>query len=285
MSEVQPAVPGSLKRTLTLWDLVFYGIVLVQPVAPMGIFGVVSKEARGPRRHHDPDRHVRHAAHGDQLRAHGARLPERGLGLHLRGPGAAPGLGYVTGWSMVMDYVLNPIICTIWCSKAAMNFLPEVPYAVWAVIFAALFTALNLRGVKASARTNESARGGDVRRRRAVPAAPRSATCWTPPLDGRRPHAPVLRSGDVLLAGRAHRRLDRGADLHRLRRHLDAVRGGREPAPQHPARDGAHLPRAASWRPSRSTPRSSCGAPGTASPTWTRPSSTWRARPAAPCCS
>src|SRR5437899_4786858 len=65
------------------------------------------------------------------------------------------GLGYVTGWSMVMDYVLNPIICTIWCSKAAMNVLPDVPYPVWVTFFASLFTALNLRGVKASARTNE----------------------------------------------------------------------------------------------------------------------------------
>jgi amino acid transporter len=37
----------ALRRTLTVWDLVFYGIVLAQPVAPMGIFGVVSQEARG----------------------------------------------------------------------------------------------------------------------------------------------------------------------------------------------------------------------------------------------
>jgi amino acid transporter len=56
---------------------------------------------------------------------------------------------------MVMDYVLNPIICTILCSKLAMNYLPEVPYLVWVLTFAAIFTTLNLRGIKASARTNE----------------------------------------------------------------------------------------------------------------------------------
>jgi putrescine importer len=33
-----------LRRTLPLWDLVFYGIVIIQPVAPMGIHGVVSQE-------------------------------------------------------------------------------------------------------------------------------------------------------------------------------------------------------------------------------------------------
>ena len=30
-----------------------------------------------------------------------------------------PALGYLTGWSMLLDYVLNPLICTIWCAKAA----------------------------------------------------------------------------------------------------------------------------------------------------------------------
>ena len=27
-----------------------------------------------------------------------------------------------------MDYILNPLICTILCSKFAMNFFPEIPY-------------------------------------------------------------------------------------------------------------------------------------------------------------
>jgi hypothetical protein len=38
---------ATLRRTLTLWDLVIYGIILIQPTAPMPVFGVVSQEARG----------------------------------------------------------------------------------------------------------------------------------------------------------------------------------------------------------------------------------------------
>ena len=34
----------------------------------------------------------------------------------------APIFGYITGWCLVMDYVVNPIICTIWCSHAAHEF-------------------------------------------------------------------------------------------------------------------------------------------------------------------
>lgn len=147
--------PVRLKRTLTLWDLVFYGIVLIQPTAPMGIFGVVSQEARG---HVVTTILIGMAAMLLTARSYGhmARAyPSAGSAFTYVGQELHPGLGYATGWSMVMDYVLNPMICTIWCSKAAMNMLSGVPYPVWVVFFAALFTGLNLRGVKASARTNE----------------------------------------------------------------------------------------------------------------------------------
>jgi len=67
-----------------------------------------------------------------------------------------PAPGYLTGWSMMFDYVMNPIICVIWCSKATVDLgvLPGVPLQVWFVAFALLFTGLNLRGIEASARTN-----------------------------------------------------------------------------------------------------------------------------------
>jgi putrescine importer len=146
---------SGLRRTLTLWDAVFYGIVLVQPVAPMGIFGVVSQEARG---------HVittiligmfamllTAVSYGRMARVY----PSAGSAFAYVGQELHPSLGYVTGWSMVMDYVLNPMICTIYCSKVAMTFIPGVPYPAWVAVFATVFTMLNLRGVKASARTNE----------------------------------------------------------------------------------------------------------------------------------
>jgi putrescine importer len=150
------AAPGPrLKRALGLSDLVLYGIVLIQPVAPMGIYGVVSMEARG---------HVvttiligmvamllTAVSYGRMARV----FPSAGSAFTYVGGALHPSLGYATGWSMLMDYVLNPMICTIWCSKAAMNLVQGVPYPAWVLLFAALFTVLNLRGIKASARTNE----------------------------------------------------------------------------------------------------------------------------------
>src|SRR5262249_15163574 len=66
-----------------------------------------------------------------------------------------PALGYITGWSMVMDYLLNPLICTAFSAKAAMNIVPGLPFYAWLVVFAAFFTWVNLHGIKTSARLNE----------------------------------------------------------------------------------------------------------------------------------
>jgi putrescine importer len=146
--------PNTLKRALGLNDLILYGIVVIQPVAPMSSYGVLVSRGKG---------HVVTAiliamvamlftalSYGRMARAY----PSAGSAFTYVGKELHPALGYVTGWSMVMDYVLNPTICIIWCSKGAMEFVPEVPYAVWAVAFFGLFTWLNLRGVEASARFN-----------------------------------------------------------------------------------------------------------------------------------
>ena len=45
-STAAPTKPG-LVRVLGLWSLVIYGIVLIQPTAPMPLFGVVSARRRG----------------------------------------------------------------------------------------------------------------------------------------------------------------------------------------------------------------------------------------------
>ena len=152
-TEVNPGTIG-LKRTLRFSDLVLYGIILIQPTAPMPSFGVIYHEANG---------HVVTAillamvamlftsiSYGRMARVY----PHGGSAFLYVGKELHPSLGYITGWCLVMDYVLNPLICTIWCSRAAINFVPGVPYAVFAIAFALFFTVLNCRGVETSARIN-----------------------------------------------------------------------------------------------------------------------------------
>jgi putrescine importer len=146
-------VPG-LQRSLKLRHLVLYGIVIVQPIAPMGIYGVVSNVAGGQVATTIligmAAMLLTAVSYGRMARVY----PSAGSAYTYVARELHPLLGYVVGWSMLMDYLLNPIICAIWCSAAAQNVLPGVPYAAWAVAFVLIFTALNLRGVQASSRVN-----------------------------------------------------------------------------------------------------------------------------------
>lgn len=153
-TETTESTTLGLKRSLRFRDLVLYGIILIQPTAPMPSFGVIYKEAHG---------HAVTAillamvamlftsvSYGRMARAY----PHGGSAFLYVGKEIHSSLGYLTGWCLVMDYVLNPLICTIWCSRAAMNFVPQIPYIAWVVFFAVLFTMLNCNGVETSARIN-----------------------------------------------------------------------------------------------------------------------------------
>jgi amino acid transporter len=143
-----------LRRTLTLWDLILYGIIVIQPVAPMSVFGVLSDRGKG---------HVVTAiliamvamlftgiSYGRMARAY----PSAGSAFTYVAQEINPAVGYVTGWSMVMDYMLNPLICTIWCAGQAHQFAPGVASWIWKIFFGVVFTLLNIRGIKTSARIN-----------------------------------------------------------------------------------------------------------------------------------
>jgi len=143
-----------LRRTLTLWDLILYGVIVIQPVAPMSSFGALSDRGHG---------HVVTAiliamvgmlftgiSYGRMARAY----PSAGSAFTYVAQEIHPAAGYVTGWSMVMDYMLNPLICTIWCAQQAHDFAPGLPVWGWQIFFAGVFTLLNIRGVKTSARVN-----------------------------------------------------------------------------------------------------------------------------------
>ena len=143
-----------LKRTLTLWDLILYGVIVIQPVAPMSVFGVLSERGRG---HVVTTLLIAMVAmlftafsYGRMARAY----PSAGSAFTYVGQEINPALGYVTGWSMVMDYMLNPMICIIWCSQQATVFAPAIPYWGWAIFFGGIFTFLNIQGIKTSARVN-----------------------------------------------------------------------------------------------------------------------------------
>jgi putrescine importer len=153
MTREQVHAPPGLKRVLGFWDLMFYGIVIIQPTAPLPSFGIVNTVSRG---------HAVSAillamfammltaySYGKMARAY----PTAGSAYTFVGRELHPNLGLLTGWSITLDYVLSSTIGVIWCSKAAMNIAP-LPFLAWAAFFAMVFGFVNLMGIRMNAKTN-----------------------------------------------------------------------------------------------------------------------------------
>ncbi len=157
--ETATAVSSSaprLKRVLTVWDLIFYGIVLIQPIAPVPLYGVAQKLSDG---HFVTIILIALFAMLITAVSYGrmaALYPMAGSAYTYVGKGLNPHLGFLAGWAMILDYLLQPLINTVWIATALHErYVHAVPYVIWAAIIAGIMTLLNLAGVKASAQSNK----------------------------------------------------------------------------------------------------------------------------------
>ena len=146
--------PG--KKLLTLADLVFFGIVLIQPIAPVPLYGVAQKLSGGYL-----TTIILFAMFAMMITAvsygrMAALFPSAGSAYTYVGKGINPHLGFLAGWAMFLDYLLLPLINCVWIAAAMHNvYTPKVPFAVWAAIVAGVITFLNLQGIRSSARQNQ----------------------------------------------------------------------------------------------------------------------------------
>jgi amino acid transporter len=143
-----------LRRVLSLGDLIVYGIILIQPVAALPLYGHANNISKG---HAVTTIMIAMCAMICTAVSYGrmaSRYPAAGSAYTYVGRALDPRLGFVAGWCMFMDYLLVPILCVIYSSVASHHLLPVVPFAAWLVFFTAGFTLLNLNGVKFASRTN-----------------------------------------------------------------------------------------------------------------------------------
>jgi putrescine importer len=149
------AAQPHLRRVLTLWDLIFYGIVLIQPIAPVPLFGVVQERSHG----FIVDT-ILIAMFAMMVTAFSygrmaALYPSAGSAYTYVGRGINAHLGFLVGWAMFLDYLLQPLINAVWVAETLHGWIHWLPSTLLMVVFLGVVTYLNLRGIKASAWANK----------------------------------------------------------------------------------------------------------------------------------
>jgi amino acid transporter len=147
--------PARLRRVLSLWDLIFYGVVAVTPSAPATVFGLAEVRSHG---HVVLTILVAMVAMVLTAISYGrmaALYPSAGSAYTYVSHGIHPYAGFVAGWAMLLDYLLIPLFCVIYGSLALERAFPAMPYLVCTLFFAGGITYLNIRGIRSTARANQ----------------------------------------------------------------------------------------------------------------------------------
>lgn len=148
--------PAPLKRVLSLGDLTFYGIVLIQPIAPVGIFGVAAVISRG---HVSATIVLAMAAMLLTAYSYGrmaALYPVAGSAYTYVGQGLNAHLGFLAGWVMLLDYLIIPVLNVLYVGLTLQRLLPHVPFPAWVLMAVAAITLLNLLGIRVAAVANQA---------------------------------------------------------------------------------------------------------------------------------
>lgn len=158
MPAAEPTTKGEvlrLKRVLTVWDLIFYGMVAVTPSAPATVFGLAQIKSHGHAVVTILAAMVAMVLTAISYGRMAALYPSAGSAYTYVGRGLHPYLGFVSGWAMLLDYVVCPLFCVIYGTLSLQRAIPSIPFPVGAALFAGGITWLNLRGIRSTARANQ----------------------------------------------------------------------------------------------------------------------------------
>jgi putrescine importer len=144
-----------LRRVLTLWDLIFYGIVAVTPSAPATVYGLTEVKSGGYVVITILASMVAMVLTAISYGRMAALYPSAGSAYAYVSRGINPYLGFVAGWAMLLDYMLIPLFCTLYGTLTLQRALPILPFPLGSILFAGGITLLNLRGIRSTARANQ----------------------------------------------------------------------------------------------------------------------------------
>ncbi len=144
-----------LRRVLSRSDLVIYGLTILTPTAAYPVFGIVQDISHG----HAALAYMvavvamlfTAASYGNMA----AAFPSAGSTYTYARRALHDYVGFLSGWSMMLDYVLVPLLSGVYVSITATRLVPSVPYAVWAFLFAAIITLVNVRGIRVTANASK----------------------------------------------------------------------------------------------------------------------------------
>jgi amino acid transporter len=144
-----------LKRTLTFWDLLIYGLVFMVPIAPFGIYGAVAQGSNGMVALAYLIGMVGMIFTALSYARMSEAFPIAGSVYAYAQRGINDSVGFIAGWLILLDYIFVPALLYLVSAAALHDIVPNIPLIVWLVIFIAINTVVNVLGIEFTAKANK----------------------------------------------------------------------------------------------------------------------------------
>ena len=143
-----------LERSLSLRHLLVYGMVFLVPIAPMAVFGFVSRDSYGMVPLVYLVGVVAMLFTALSYKQLSGEFPLAGSVYSYVRRGLHPYLGFIAGWMILADYLLLPALAYLLSATWLHGLIPGIPAFVWVFVFAILNTVTNIFGIRFQARSN-----------------------------------------------------------------------------------------------------------------------------------
>ncbi|WP_243763786.1 amino acid permease [Bacillus sp. XF8] len=137
-----------LKRSLNFFQLVLLGLAYMAPLTVFTTFGVVESLSKGVI----PTAYILALcamlftaySYGQMTKAY----PISGSAYTYTQKSLSPGLGFMVGWIILMDYLFIPMINFLIIALYLSEYFPSIPSSIWIVAMIVIVTVINIVGTK-----------------------------------------------------------------------------------------------------------------------------------------
>ncbi|AFK87265.1 MULTISPECIES: APC family permease [Thermoanaerobacterium] len=144
-----------LKRALSVWDLIIYGLIFMVPIAPFGIYGFVADISKGMVALAYLIGIIGMIFTAFSYASMSEAFPIAGSVYSYATNGLNKVIGFFTGWAILLDYLLVPALLYVVSAAALSSIFPVIPVVVWALIFIIINTIINILGIEFTAKFNK----------------------------------------------------------------------------------------------------------------------------------
>ncbi|MFR3890793.1 MAG: APC family permease, partial [Eggerthellaceae bacterium] len=145
------------KRTLSIFDMVIYGLIFMVPIAPFSIYGGVANASNGMA---SMAYLIAFVAMFFTVLSFGIMIktfPSSGSIYTYASKSLGSAIGFIAGWLMLLQYLISPDMVFIIAAEPLHQYVPAVPVWVWCLIFLAIVLVVASRGIQTTMIVNKIA--------------------------------------------------------------------------------------------------------------------------------